>query len=58
VDALAGIADEDAIVLLGRKARASPDLMQPIIEALEGRDDPLTLRVAERLRRDWTKGGS
>jgi HEAT repeat protein len=50
IDALAEIADDDAIVLLGRKARASPDLMAPIIEALESREDPRAQRVADGLR--------
>jgi hypothetical protein len=57
-EALAEIADEDAIILLGRKARASPDLAQPIIEALDGRDDPLGLKVAEGLWRERARGGS
>ena len=58
VEALAQIADDDAVVLLGRRARASPDLMQPILETLEGRDDPLALRVAEGLRKDGARGRS
>jgi hypothetical protein len=51
-EALVEAADDDAIVLLGRKARASPDLAPRIIEALESRDDPLAARVAEGLRRE------
>ncbi|HLZ82927.1 MAG TPA: HEAT repeat domain-containing protein [Caulobacteraceae bacterium] len=52
VEALAQIADDDVVVLLGRTARSSPDLRQPIVEALEGRDDPLALKVVEGLRRE------
>jgi HEAT repeat protein len=50
VDALARIADEEAIVTFGRVARAMPDLAPPILDALDQLGDFRAARVAAALR--------
>jgi hypothetical protein len=47
VEALAAIADEDALVLLGRSAREHPELVPVVLAALEDSD----LAIAARIRR-------
>lgn len=46
IDAIAPVADEECVVLLGRVARAAPDLSQAVIDALDVIDHPLAQRVA------------
>jgi len=56
VEAIAEVADDDAIVLLGRTARARPNLAGAILEGLESRDEPLALKVAAGLRKSRPPG--
>ena len=44
------VADEECIVLLGRIARASPDLAAAACDALAAIEAPLAARLLERLR--------
>lgn len=48
-EAIAGIADDEAIVLLGRTAEARPDLATPIKNELKGIDHPLAATIASRI---------
>ena len=50
IDALPAIADEECIVLLGRIARARPDLRASALEALEEIDDPRAAAIVARMR--------
>jgi len=52
IEALTPIADEEVIVVFGWTARAMPDLMPPVLEALEQLDDPRAAVVASALRDD------
>jgi hypothetical protein len=51
VEALAGVADDDAIVLLARGGRARPDLAQTIVSALDDIDSARAASAASGLRR-------
>ena len=51
VEALAGVADDEAIVLLARAGRARPDLAVSIISALENIDNARASSAASALRR-------
>ncbi len=51
VEALAGVADDEAIVLLARVGRARPDLALSIVSALEDIDNARAASAASRLRR-------
>lgn len=51
IEALAAIADEECIVLIGRIARtASPDLAAAARDALDATEHPVALRLLQRLR--------
>jgi hypothetical protein len=50
IDALADIADDDAVVLLGRVAQDRPDLTETVLSALEC-GSALAAKVADRVRR-------
>jgi hypothetical protein len=50
IEAVPPIADEECVVLLGRIARASPDLAGAALDAIEAIQHPLAARVSERLR--------
>jgi hypothetical protein len=50
IEALAPIADEEVIVILGRVARAMPDLAQSVLDALDQLGDFRAARVAAALR--------
>ena len=50
IEALVPIADQDVIVVLGRIARAIPDLAQPVLDALDQIGNDRAARVAEALR--------
>lgn len=50
IEAIPPIADEECIVLLGRIARASPDLADAARDALEAIRHPLAERLSARLR--------
>ncbi len=52
IDALAGVADEEAIVLLARLGRKRPDLAHSILSALEEIDHP-TANVAASALASW-----
>jgi hypothetical protein len=51
VTALAEIADDDCLVLLGRVGRSRPDLADIVIDSLEGTDRPRAAPIAAALRR-------
>jgi hypothetical protein len=51
IEALGGVADDDALVLLGRAARTRPDLGESVLEVLDGSDRPLAAKIAAGLRR-------
>ena len=54
IKAVAGVADEDCIVLLGRIAEGpAPDLAAAAVEALEAVEHPLAERRLERLWQGW-----
>lgn len=50
IEALVPIADQDVIVVLGRVARAIPDLAQPVLDALDQIGNCRAARVAKALR--------
>ena len=50
IEALAVIATDDDIVLLGRTARSRPEFMEPVLDALEGCEHPMAAKVARGLR--------
>jgi hypothetical protein len=51
LEALAGVADEDAVVRMGRLGRARPKLAGAVLKALEACDHPRATTIAEGLRR-------
>ena len=51
VEAAAGVADDEAIVLLARVGRARPDLALPVLSALEEIDHPRAAAAASGLKR-------
>jgi hypothetical protein len=50
IEAVAPIADEECIVMLGRIAKAAPDLGGVVADALEAIEHPRAVRVLQRLR--------
>ena len=56
VEAVAGVADDEAIVLLARVGRARPDLVLSIISALEEIDSTRAVSAALGLKRFVSKG--
>jgi HEAT repeat protein len=50
IDAIAGVADEECIILLGRAARAAPDLSQAVLDVLGSIDDPRAEEIATAIR--------
>ncbi len=55
VEAVAGVADDEAIVLLARVGRARPDLALSIISALEEIDNARAASAASGLKRFVSK---
>ena len=51
IEAVAEVADDDAVVLLARLGRARPDLAVPIISALEEIDNARAASAASALKR-------
>jgi hypothetical protein len=51
IEALAGVADEEAVVLLARLGRGRPDLAPHVLAALDEIDDFGAIRAASALRR-------
>ena len=49
IDALAPIADEECVILLGRIARTMPDLSQAALDALDSIDHPRASRIAAEI---------
>jgi HEAT repeat protein len=49
VEAIAPIADEECIVLLGRLARTGGSLAKAALDALSGIDDPLAVKISGAL---------
>ena len=56
VEAVAGVADDEAIVLLARVGRARPDLVVSIISAFEEIDSARAASTASGLKRFVSKG--
>jgi hypothetical protein len=50
IDAVAPIADEECVILLGRIARTMPDLAAAALDALEAIEHPRALRMAAEIR--------
>jgi hypothetical protein len=50
IDAIAPIADEECIILLGRVARARPDLSEAVRDALDTIDHPRAEKIAAQIR--------
>jgi hypothetical protein len=50
IDAAAGVADEECLVLLGRLARTRPELKDAALAALEAMDDPRAAQIAAAVR--------
>ena len=51
IEAVADIADQDCIVLLGRVGLTHPELAARVVAALEGMEEPIAIRLAETIRR-------
>ncbi|HEX3417474.1 MAG TPA: hypothetical protein VHT21_13880, partial [Stellaceae bacterium] len=49
IDAIAPVADEECIVLLGRIARTMSDLSQAALDALDSIDHPRASRIAAEI---------
>jgi HEAT repeat protein len=49
IDAIVPIADEECVILLGRVARARPDLSESVLDALDAIDDPRAEKIAAQL---------
>src|SRR5215472_779388 len=58
IDAVAPVADEDCVILLGRIARTIPHLAEAAIDALETIDHPRAARIAAEMRVSPTTGNS
>ena len=50
VEALAGLADDDTVVRLGRAARTRPELADAVLDALDSIETPMAGKVAAGLR--------
>ena len=53
IDAIAAIADEGCIILLGRVARTVPNLTEPVLDALDAIDHPRAVKIAADVRTSW-----
>ena len=53
IDAIAAIADEGCIILLGRVARTVPSLTEPVLDALDAIDHPRAVKIAADVRTSW-----
>jgi hypothetical protein len=53
IDAIAPLADEDCVILLGRVARAVPDLSGAVLNALDAIDHPRAEKIANAIRESW-----
>jgi HEAT repeats len=54
IDATAGVADEDCVILLGRVARTVPDLSEAALAALDQVDHPRAEEIAAAVRESRT----
>jgi hypothetical protein len=52
IDAMAPLADEDCVILLGRIARAVPDLSEAVLDALDAIDHPRAEKIANAIRKE------
>jgi len=52
IDAIAPIADEECVILLGRVARARPDLSEAVLDALDTIDDCRAEKLADQIRNE------
>jgi hypothetical protein len=50
IDAIAPLADEDCVILLGRVARAVPDLSGVVVNALDAINHPRAEKIANAIR--------
>jgi hypothetical protein len=55
IDAVAPVADEECVILLGRIARTVPDLSQAALDALDAIDHPRAARIAAEIRQKRPK---
>jgi HEAT repeats len=53
IDAMAPLADEDCVILLGRVARAVPELSGTVLSALDAIDHPQAEKIANSIREKW-----
>ena len=53
IDAMAPLADEDCVILLGRVARAVPELSGTVLSALDAIDHPQAEKIANAIREKW-----
>jgi hypothetical protein len=53
IDAMAPLADEDCVILLGRVARAAPDLSEAVLDALDAIDHPRAEKIANAIHEKW-----
>jgi hypothetical protein len=51
IDAISAIADEECLIILGRIARARPDLGDVALEALDSVGSPPAMKIAAASRR-------
>jgi hypothetical protein len=50
IDAVAAVANEECVILLGRIARTAPDLMEAALDALDAIDHPRAAKIAAAIR--------
>jgi hypothetical protein len=50
IDAIAPLADEECVILLGRVAGAVPDLSGAVLNALDAIDHPRAEKIANAIR--------
>jgi hypothetical protein len=58
IEAIAAVADEECLVLLGRVARGRPELAETVVAALEDVDGPRAAMIAAGVRRMHTENGT
>lgn len=58
IEAIASVADEECLVLLGRVARSRPELAETVIAALEDVDGPRAAMIAAGIRRLHRENGT
>ncbi len=50
LDAIAPVADDECVILLGRVARAAPDLSEAVLDALDAIDHPWAEKIVNAIR--------